>query len=548
MKRIFSLLLIFALLLTAGCGAAPAQTEPPAQLDLSGRYELDTVRNEAIVSDVGPAAQDPGTNALAFYQIFVGSFSDSNGDGIGDLRGIINRFDYLNDGDPNSGLSLGIEGIWLSPIFTSPSYHKYDASSYYEIDPKFGTMEDLQELVDLCHQRGVKLILDLVINHTATNHPWFQEFKKAHQAGDTENEYYDFFSWSAERAPGKSWAPIAGTDHFYECNFSTSMPELNYENEAVCQAMVDVATYYLDMGLDGFRFDAAKYIYFGEEDRSVAFWEWYMAQLRAVNPELYSVAEVWSDDSLTLRYVSATNCFNFSMSQPSGRIAETAKAGDVNAFMAYMQNYIDQLKAINPDGFPVTFIANHDMDRAAGFLTVASGQAKIAANLSMLIPGSSFIYYGEEIGLKGSRGGANTDANRRLAMFWGDGDTVKDPEGTTYNSEQTNGSVMDQLPNGDSLYNHYKKLIRIRKANPEIANGAFQALQIPGSKLGGFLATWEGSTVCVLHNTTTAPLQVDLATLGDGSLAQIAAYAGMGGALLEGSILTLDGQTSVVLR
>ena len=548
MKRLLSLLLIFTLLLTAGCGAAPAETEPPAQLDISGRYALDTARNEAIINDAGQITATADTNALAFYQIFVGSFSDSNGDGIGDLRGIINRFDYLNDGDPDSGLSLGVEGIWLSPIFTSPSYHKYDVSNYYEIDPKFGTMDDLRELVELCHQRGVKLILDLVINHSATNNSWFQEFKKAHQAGDTENEYYDFYSWSAEPASGKTWAPIAGTDHYYECNFSTSMPELNYENEAVCQAMVDVAAYYLDMGLDGFRFDAAKYIYFGEEDRNIPFWEWYMAELRAINPNLYSVAEVWSDDSLTLRYTSSTNCFNFSMSQPSGRIAETAKAGDVNAFMSYMQHYIQQMKEINAEAFPVTFIANHDMDRAAGFLTVASGQAKIAANLSMLLPGSSFIYYGEEIGLKGSRGGSNTDANRRLAMFWGDGDTVKDPEGTTYDSEQTNGSVCDQLPNGDSLYNHYKKLILIRKANPEIANGSFQALQIPDTKLGGFLATWEGSTVAVLHNTTQNPLQVDLATLGDGSLAQIAAYAGMGSATLEGSILTLDGQTSVVLR
>jgi glycosidase len=456
--------------------------------------------------------------------------------------------DYLNDGDPNSGVSLGIEGIWLSPIFTSPTYHKYDASSYYEIDPQFGTMEDLQELVDLCHTRGVKVILDLVINHTATGHPWFQEFKKAQQAGDTENEYYDFYSWSADPASGKAWAPIPGTDHSYECNFFSGMPELNFDNEAVCQAMVDVAAYYLDMGLDGFRFDAAKYIYYGEEDRNVAFWEWYMGKLREIKPDIYSVAEVWDDDSLVLRYTTSTNCFNFSMSQPSGRIAETAKAGDVNAFMAYMNHYIDQMKGYNPQAFPVTFIANHDMDRAAGFLTVASGQAKIAANLSMLLPGSSFIYYGEEIGLKGSRGGANTDANRRLAMFWGDGDTVKDPEGTTYNSEQTNGSVADQLPDGDSLYNHYKKLILIRKANPEIANGSFQALNNPDSKLGGFLATWEGSTVAVLHNTTTAPLQVDLAVLTDIPLAQISAYAGMGGAVLEGTVLTLDGQTSVVLR
>lgn len=546
MKRILAMILILSLVL-AGCTNTPEETQPLA-MDVSGRYTLDTVRNEAIIDDAGTLAEDPGTNALAFYHIFVGSFSDSNGDGIGDLRGIINRMDYINDGDPDSGLSLGAEGIWLSPIFTSPSYHKYDATNYYEIDPKFGTMEDLQELVNLCHERGVKLILDLVINHSATSNSWFQEFKKAHMNGDTENEYYDFYTWSAEPAGGRTWYAINGTDHYYEGNFSNVMPELNFDSDAVRQAMVDLAKYYLDMGIDGFRFDAAKYIYYGEENRNVEFWDWYMAQLRSIKPDIYSVAEVWDDDSLVLRYFSSTNCFNFTMAQTSGRIAETAKAGDVNAFTSYVQHYVDQIKSINPNGFPVTFIANHDTDRAAGFLTVASGQAKIAANLSMLMPGSSFIYYGEEIGMKGSRGGASTDANRRLAMYWGDEDTIKDPEGANYTSGQTNGSVLDQLSDGNSLYNHYKKLILIRKAHPEIANGQYVALENPDSKLGGFLSTYEGSTVAVLHNTTTDILTVDLSTVADISFSEISAYAGMGGATLEGTILTLDAQTSAILK
>ena len=122
-------------------------------------------------------------NARVFYEIFVGSFADSDGDGIGDLRGIIDKFDYLNDGDPNSGKSLGIEGIWLTPIFRSPSYHKYDVIDYYTIDPQFGTQQDLDDLIALCHSRDVKLILDLVINHTAIDCPWFQAFAQAHKIG-----------------------------------------------------------------------------------------------------------------------------------------------------------------------------------------------------------------------------------------------------------------------------------------------------------------------------------------------------------------------------
>ena len=553
MKKLLAILLALSMLLTlAACGGEGAQqTEAPTEsavMDASGKYYLDEARNEAILTGVAEASQADKGNALVFYQIFVGSFSDSNGDGIGDLRGIINRFDYLNDGDPNSGLSLGVEGIWLSPIFTSPSYHKYDVADYYEIDPKFGTMEDLQELIDLCHERGVKLILDLVINHTSTSHPWFRSFADAHKTGDTESEYYDFYSWSEEPVDGKTMVHLTGSRHYYEGNFSSQMPELNYDNEAVRAAMVDVAKYYLDMGIDGFRFDAAKYIYFGETTPNTDFWDWYMAELRAINPEVYSVAEVWDSDGITIPYFSSTNCFNFTMAQVSGQIAQTAQAGDVNVFTAYVQQYIEQIKAQNPDAMIVPFIANHDTDRAAGFLTLASGQAKVAANLNILMPGSPFIYYGEEIGLKGARGGANTDANRRLAMNWGDGDTVTDPEGADYSSGQTNGTVAEQMANGDSLYNHYKKLIMIRNANPEIACGTYEALQIPDSKLGGFASTLDGSTVVVLHNTSKSAVTVDLAQITDIPLEQLTAYVGVGAATLEGTVLTIDGQTSVVLR
>ena len=164
------------------------------------------------------------------YQIYPKSFCDSNGDGIGDLRGIINRLDYLNDGDINSGKSLGVQGIWLSPIFKSPSYHKYDATDYYTIDPKFGTEEDLKELLELCHQRNVKVILDLAINHTAKDNAWFTWFSVAHANGDTESEYYDFYSWAPRdgRKSGITYLPIpgCGADQWYECNFSSDMPEL----------------------------------------------------------------------------------------------------------------------------------------------------------------------------------------------------------------------------------------------------------------------------------------------------------------------------------
>lgn len=549
-KGIIYLLILAMLLAFAGCAEAedtPTEETMGQTMDISGKYALDETGKEAVVDDGGMVTWANEGNNRLFYHIFVGSFSDSNGDGIGDLRGIINRFDYLNDGDDNSGVSLGVEGIWLSPIFTSPSYHKYDTSDYYEIDPQFGTMADLKELIELCHSRNVKIILDLVVNHTSTGHAWFRNFCEAQKQNLVDEPYYDFYSWSEESTPGAAWYKFGGTDHYYEGNFSSQMPELNYDSDSVRQAMVDVAKYYLDLGVDGFRFDAAKYIYYGNETENAEFWKWYMGELRAIKPDIYSVAEVWDSDGVTYPYFASTNCFNFTTAQTNGWIAETARAGDVNVLTNYMSNYIQAIQSYNPEAMPVIFIANHDTDRAAGFLTVASGQAKVAANLAILMPGSTFVYYGEEIGMKGSRGGANTDANRRLAMNWGDGDTVKDPEGADYTSGQSNGTVVEQMADGNSLYNHYKKLIQIRKANPEISNGTYTALQTD-SKLGGFIATYNGSSVVVLHNTSLSAVEVDISALTDLELTALVAYAGVEGAELNGTILTIGAQTSVVLK
>ena len=199
----------------------------------------------------------------------------------------------------------------------------------------------------------------------------------------------------------------------------------------------------------------------------------------------------------------------------------------------------------------IPFIANHDTDRAAGYLTVASGRMAMAANLYILSPGSPFIYYGEEIGLRGSRGGANTDANRSLAMLWGDGDTVTDPAGSTYD-KQTPYSVADLEGMAGSLLKHYRKLIAVRKANPEIARGEYAALEFEGTKMGGFLCTLDGSTVGVFHNTTDRTLSVDLSAATEYPFTGITAFLAVDPfdctATLEGTVLTLGPQTSAVLR
>ena len=532
--------------------------ETSSEMDKTGQYPLDEKTGEAVIKGEAFASAGPTEdNARVFYEIFVGSFSDSDGNGIGDLRGIINRMDYLNDGDPDSGLSLGVEGIWLTPIFKSPTYHKYDVSDYYTIDPQFGTMDDLKELIALCHERNVKLILDLVINHTASNHQWFLDFTKAHQKGDTEDPYYDFYSWGTQaRLSGRTFSRISGSSDYYECNFWGGMPELNYDNEAVREEMLKVAKFYLDMGIDGFRFDAAKYIYFGDDPASAAFWEWYIAELKKIKPELYTVAEVWDSDSITQLYYPALNCFNFTVAQSTGMYVDAARMGNVNALTGYTEKYLKTVQAMRGDAMIVPFLANHDTDRSAGYLTLASGYAKVAANLLILGPGSPFIYYGEEIGLKGSRDSANTDADRRLAMLWGDGDSVKDPSEATYNqkNQQSNGTVASQIGDGDSLYNYYKKLIMIRNANPEIARGEYTSLNLEGTNVGGFIASLDGSLCMVLHNTTNKSVTLDLSQIGGGHFTKLAAFIGVTSfedpaeTSLNGTTLIIDPQTSVVLR
>lgn len=492
-------------------------------------------------------------NYRTFYQIFVGSFSDSNHDGIGDIRGVIERFDYLNDGNVHSKDSLGVQGIWLSPIFSSPSYHKYDANDYYKIDWRFGSEEDLKDLIALCNERNVKLILDLAINHTSTNHEWFVKFKEARMSGDTENEYYDYYSCVTTdgKQGGISYQKIAGVDCWYECNFSGGMPELNYDNPEVREKMLDVAKYYLDLGVHGFRFDAIKYIYYGNTAKSAAFWDWYMAELRAYCPDIYCVGECWSGETEILDYYSSMNCFNFAMSQAEGTVASAAKGFSISKYTNYIESYQDKVLKKKPDGMVMGFLSNHDMDRIAGTF-VTEGNMRMAANLYLLCTGSPVIYYGEEIGMRGSRGSANTDANRRLAMLWGDGDLIRDPVGSTYPAaSQIQTTVSEQSEDESSLLNYYRELISIRHRYSAIARGKYTSLTTSEKNVGGFLIEYEGKKLVLVHNTSTEEISIDLATVKElegYEIEKLCDHIGMGNAKLKGTVLTIGGQTSAIIE
>lgn len=535
-KYVFSLALS-SLILLASCGSDAENVDP----------DLIQWEKEVLGEDMVDPTDD---NYRTFYEIFSCSYSDSNGDGFGDLKGITNRLDYLNDGNVNSGKSLGVQGIWLTPIFSSPSYHKYDVSNYYKIDSKLGTLDDLKELLNECHKRNVKLIIDLVINHTSSNCVWFTEFKKAHQNDDTESKYYDYYQWYETTPAGHTSQSISGTRHYYECNFSGSMPELNYDNQDVYEEMVNVAKYWIDQGVDGFRFDAAKYIYLNDSNKNVSFWNKYVKDIKdyakaSYQKDLYTVAEVWDSDGIILPYNSSTNTFNFSVAQSEGYISNAVKSQDGNSYTSYITNFLNKLKGINPDAMLTQFIANHDTDRAAGYLTVASGDAYMAANLYLLCCGSPFIYYGEEIGMKGSRGSAMTDANRRLAMLWGDEDTIRNPQGSTYRIEnQINGTVQDQINSKSSLLTRYRKLIQIRTKYDAIRKGSYSQVKNSDS-LGIFKVVYNDETIYVVHNLGVEDVEFDLSAL---NATEILEQIGMNPSSIKNGVLNIGARSSVILK
>lgn len=522
-----------------------------------------TTKSDEVLNDPVPDPIDD--NYRTVYQIYVRSFADSNGDGKGDIRGIIETFDYLNDGDMANGNDLGVQAIWLTPIFLGNSEHKYDAVDFYSIDPTFGTEEDFRELIALCKERNVKLILDLALNHTSTQNQWFQEFKKAHQNGDTSNKYYNYYSWYPSKL-NEGYVKVYGQNLWYECWFDTqsgSMPELNYDNQNVRNEMLNVAKYWMDMGVDGFRFDAVKYVYYNDHKKSPDFYKWYTDELRKAYPDIYLIGECWDDNnSVMLEYYKAMNCFNFDTAG-NGVIANAARGtGNVSTFVDKIIYWQNEISKRNSNGMLSTFLSNHDTDRSGGYIAT-DNYRKMAASLYLLTPGTPIIYYGEEIGLKGS-GNSADDANRRLPMKWGDTWTPSIPQGQTYlkgsnltnysDYQDVNDTVFEQQRDENSLMLHYAKVLNIRHSYPAIARGTYQAIYAGKSTFGGFFVDYGNDDVIILHNTSaTETVTVDLRTLNNSNIKgcssfELLDYLGISDATIEGTVLTIGPQTTVILR
>ena len=415
--------------------------------------------------------QPADDNYRTVYEIFVGSFCDSNGDGIGDINGIRSKLDYISD--------LGFDAVWLTPVHPSSTYHKYDVDDFYAIDPAFGTLEDYEALISECHKRGIRVYLDLVLNHTSEDHEWFRaaadylrELPSGWDPDPTYCKYYDYYNFSREPADG--YTQLEGTEWYYEARFWSEMPDLDLGSEAVRGEIRSIIAYWLGKGVDGFRLDAVTSYFQDDTAADTEFLRFLTETARGIDPDCCLIGEAWTDsDTIAALYESGVDSlFDFPFAGPDGIIAKTLR-GTYSASY-YVTNMIQAERkygAANPGYVDAPFYTNHDMDRSIEFYPDDDGPAaKMAYAMSLFMTGSAFVYYGEETGM----GGAGKDENRRAPMYWsddaGDPDMCAGPPGMD-DVNMRYPSLADQADDDSSIYSWFKELIRVRKGYPAIARG-----------------------------------------------------------------------------
>ncbi len=432
-----------------------------------------------------------------FYEIFLRSFQDSNGDGIGDLKGATQRLDYLED--------LGVGGVWLMPLNPSPSYHGYDVTDYKKVNPDYGTMADLKALVTAAHERDMDVILDLVVNHSSSQHPWFLQ-------AEAGNARYRKFYGFAQTNPG--WRGLGGSawheapdGSYYLGLFWSEMPDLNYRNPAVMREMQGVARYWLELGVDGFRIDAIQHIIesstgaFANTPENIAWVGRFEDFIHSVNPDAYLVGETWTDTETIVRYHERAG-LDYSFNYPLfTALIEAVQDRQPGA----LERVLEQDNALYPaSARRATFISNHDQIRpgtALGFLRRDEARLKLAAGLLLTLPGTPFIYYGEELGLPNGSGDA--DEEKRTPMPWDDRINAGFTTGTpwyTFSSDDETLTVKAEAADPDSVLNRYKKLIEIRNSHPALLRGTLTLVPQKDDAVLEFVREVDGERLLVLAN------------------------------------------------
>jgi len=479
------------------------------------------------------------------YQIPVASFADSDGDGIGDLNGVLGKLDYLNDGTSSS---LGVNVIWLTPINPSPMRDfGYDVSDYRAVSGFFGSMADFDHLLAACHDRGLRLMTDLVLNHTSDEHPWFQESRSSR-----DNPKRDWYVWRDGRSPGKPpnrWLSVAegspwefddATGQYYYHAFLHFQPDLNWRNPDVRQEMLDVLRFWLDRGVDGFRLDLINFLYEDEQLRENPrklgwrpyFWQHHIydrsrpESLEAAR-DLRRLSDGYADRALmgevcsedrddTVAYLSdGSDGLHLSFYLDFARISWSAER--FRESVGWLEDHIPA------DGWPCYYLNNHDLSRT--FTRLGGGQhaearAKVAAAMLLTLRGTPIIYAGEEIGMPMSKvpRGVMKDPigtkywplsqgrdGARTPMHWSSAPNAGFTSGKPWlpvDPSHSDRSVQSQDGDPTSLLNWYRRVISLRAERPALQTGGYRALEDAPRGVYGYVRECEGEKLAVFLNFT----------------------------------------------
>jgi alpha-amylase len=446
------------------------------------------------------------------YEVFVRSFADSDGDSIGDFKGLTARLDYLKD--------LGVGGVWLMPIMNSPTYHKYDVTDYKSIDPEYGTVEDFKTFVAEAHKRDIRVLVDLILNHTGYDHPWFQS---AMQGKDSP--YRDYYVWAKEDSVREQiakksisldsdnltqWHPVKGdtlSEHYYGF-FWGGMPDLNFDNPKVKEEFIDIGQFWLkEMNVDGFRLDAAKHIFPSERaSDNHAFWEWFREEMIKIKPDVYLVGEVWSRAEEVAPYLKGLPAlFNFDMGYA---ITEAVRQGvDSSGLIGKYKSISDYYNQSNREYIDATFLKNHDQNRILSELNGDLNKMKVAASILMSLPGTPYIYYGEEIGMIGTK----PDEYIREPFIW---DTESKDlmqtkwEKPKYSTDESVIPLAAQKNDPASLYSFYKRWITYRNSSDILTFGSIKETPIRVNELVSLIREKDGHSLLIIHNLSDVELTV----------------------------------------
>ncbi len=501
-----------------------------------------------VTAQVASETASPWWQDAVFYQIWPRSFYDTNGDGHGDFNGMTAKLPYLAE--------LGVTALWLTPMFEAPSYHGYDFTEFYQVESDYGSMAEFEAFIAAADAKGMKVILDLVINHISSEHDWF----KRSAAG--EAPYKDYFIWRDDLPPagsgwGHAWANNdkpdavwhynASRNAYYYAAFGASQPDVNLRHPDIVAEMKKMASFWLEKGVAGFRLDAVRFALedgpHGQADtaETIAYWQDFNQYVKSINPQAYLVGEAWVDIPVAARYYGEgkglDQGFDFEVGYKilgllQQNVGTEAQFGTMNSARQQVvdasvlqQNVSQRANSAAPLSYFTPFLTNHDQERVAYQLKQHDAKAKLAAAMLFSSPGSPYIYYGEEIGL--TQGGTGHDVYKRAPMLWDNSKQAGFTQSSTSWVEQqhlfgehfvnwwpdflarqlTAGdrSVAAQQAQADSVWQLYKLLIAQKKTRKELSTaGDYSVEQLANNVVIISRQLNDAKSVFVLNLSDTA--------------------------------------------